>query len=148
MVKNLNPETGKTQNQGEEELLRAEKWISENLFAKALLKRSHLNEKTLKALLFHSWSENATFEEIAKMLRMQRPGAWKRWRRGYDAIVRSFFTIELAIYAGVLDVETAEFLVDDLVDYIGLARGREDLDELRSRIEKRIVMMKKRGIID
>ncbi|GAI39259.1 unnamed protein product, partial [marine sediment metagenome] len=77
-----------------EEFARAEKWLSENLLARALLERSHLDEKTLKTMLLHYWSEGATFEELAKKLRMQRPGAWKRWRIGRDAVMRSFYTIK------------------------------------------------------
>jgi hypothetical protein len=124
-----------------EEIARAEKWLRENLLARELLKRSHINEKTLKALLLHSWSEGATFEEIAKRLNVQQPGAWKRWQRGRDAVMRSFYTIELAIYAGVLEAETAEVLIDDLLDYMSLARGEGNVDELRDRIERRMVQL-------
>jgi len=126
-----------------EEIARAEKWLRENLLAQELLKRSHLNEKTLKALLLHSWSEGATFEDIARRLKIQQPGAWKRWWRGRDAIMRSFYTIELAIYAGVLEAETAEVLVDDLLDYMSLVRGEGNVDELRDRIERRMVQLAK-----
>lgn len=125
------------------ELVQAEKWYRENLLAQALLERSHLDEKTLKPMLYHSRSEDTTFEEIAKALHIQQPGAWKRWRRGDDLVRRSFYTIELAIYAGILDVETAEFIMDDLVDYISLVRGRGDVDELRDRIERRMVELVK-----
>jgi hypothetical protein len=128
------------------EFARAEKWLRENLLARALLERSHLDEKTLKTMLLHYWSEGATFEELAKRLRMQRPGAWKRWRRGGDAIMRSFYTIELAIYAGVLDAETAEFMGDDLLDYVTLSRGEGNLDELRDRIERRMVELTKKAV--
>ena len=124
-----------------EEIAQAEKWLRENLLAQELLKRSHINEKTLKALLLHSWSEGATFEEIAKRLDIQQPGAWKRWQRGRDAVMRSFYTIELAIYAGVLEAETAEVLIDDLLDYMSLARGEGNVDELRDRIERRMVQL-------
>lgn len=126
-----------------EEFVRAEKWLSENLLARALLERSHLNEKTLKILLLHYWSKGATFEEIAKRLRSQQPGVWKRWQRGRDMVMRSFYTIELAIYAGVLEVETAELMVDDLLDYISLSRGEGNMDELRDRIERRMVQLAK-----
>lgn len=126
-----------------EEIARAEKWLRENLLAQELLKRSHINEKTLKALLLHAWSEGATFEEIAKRLNVQQPGAWKRWQRGRDAVMRSFYTIELAIYAGVLEAQTAEVLIDDLLDYMSLARGEGNVDELRDRIERRMVQLAK-----
>jgi hypothetical protein len=124
-----------------EEFARAERWLRENLLAHVLLERSHLDEKTLKTMLLHYWSEGATFEELAGRLRIQRPGAWKRWRKGRDAIMRSFYTIELAVYAGILEAETAELMVDDLLDYITLARGEGDMDELRDRIEKRMVQL-------
>ncbi|MDH5443721.1 MAG: hypothetical protein OEX16_05425 [Hadesarchaea archaeon] len=128
-----------------EEFARAEKWLRENLLARALLERSHLDEKTLKTMLLHYWSEGATFEELAKKLRMQRPGAWKRWRIGRDAVMRSFYTIELAVYAGILEAETAELMVDDLLDYVTLARGEGNLDELRDRIERRMVELTKKA---
>ncbi|MBA7598885.1 hypothetical protein ES703_05910 [subsurface metagenome] len=128
-----------------EEFARAEKWLSENLLARALLERSHLDEKTLKTMLLHYWSEGATFEELAKKLRMQRPGAWKRWRIGRDTVMRSFYTIELAVYAGILEAETAELMVDDLLDYVTLSRGEGNLDELRDRIERRMVELTKKA---
>jgi hypothetical protein len=127
-----------------EEFAKAEKWLRENLLARALLERSHLDEKMLKTMLLYYWSEGATFEELAERLRIQRPGAWKRWRRGRDAIMRSFYTLELAIYAGILEAETAELMIDDLLDYVSLARGEGDLDELRDRIERRMVQLGKR----
>jgi hypothetical protein len=126
-----------------EEVAKAEKWLRGNLLAQELLKRSHINEKTLKALLLHSWSDGTTFEEIAKMLNIQQPGAWKRWQRGRDAVMRSFYTIELAIYAGVLEAETAEVLVDDLLDYTSLSKGEGNVEELRDRIERRMVQLAK-----
>jgi len=126
-----------------EETAKAEKWLRENLLARELLKRSHIDEKTLKALLLHSWSEGTTFEEIAKRLNIQQPGAWKRWQRGRDAVMRSFYTLELAIYAGVLEAKTAEVLVDDLLDYTSLSKGEGNVDELRDRIERRMVQLAK-----
>lgn len=120
---------------------RAEKWFQENLLAQTLLKRSHLNEKTLKTLLFYHWEDGATFEEIARKLRIQQPGAWKRWQRGRDAIMRSFYTLELAIYAGILDAEIAELLAQDLRDYALLAGSKADLQTLRNRIEERMVRL-------
>jgi len=124
-----------------EEMLKAESWLRGNLLARALLERSHLNEKTLKAMLLYYWMEDPTFEFIAKKLRINRPGAWKRWKKGQDAIMRSFYTIELAIYAGILERETAEILIDDLIDYNELAKGAGNVDELRDRIERRMVQL-------
>lgn len=120
---------------------RAEDWLRNNLLAKVLLKHSHLDEKTLKAMLLYYWSENPTFEVIAKKLKINRSGAWKRWKRGQDAIMRSFYTIELAIYSGILDRETAEILIDDLIDYNELAKGAGNVEEIRDRIERRMVQL-------
>ena len=128
-----------------EEFINAEKWLRENLLARVLLERSHLNEKSLKALLLHSWSKGATFEEISKRLRIGQPGAWKKWKRGRDMLMRSFYTIELAIYAGILDVETAEFIIDDLLDYVSLARGEGNVEEIRDRIERRMAQLAQRS---
>jgi hypothetical protein len=55
--------------------------------------------------------------------------------------MRSFYTIELAIYAGVLESGTAEVLIDDLLDYVSLSRGEGNVDELRDRIERRMVQL-------
>jgi len=124
-----------------EEPLKAENWLRGNLLAKALLEKSHLDEKTFRAMLLYYWADDATFGQIARKLHIQRPGAWKRWRKGRDAIMRSFYTIELAIYAGILEKETAEVLIDDLLDYNELAKGPEKADELRDRIERRMVQL-------
>jgi len=124
-----------------EESLKAESWLRGNLLARALLERSHLDEKMLRAMLLYYWNEDTSFEEIGKKLRIKRPGAWKRWKKGREAIMRSFYTIELAIYAGILEKETAEILIDDLVDYNELAKGATNVDELRDRIERRMVQL-------
>ncbi len=121
--------------------LKAENWLRGNLLVRALLDRSHLDEKTLRAMLLYYWNEDITFGDIGKRLRIQRPGAWKRWKKGRDAIMQSFYTIELAIYSGVLEKETAEILIDDLIDYNELAKGTENVDELRDRIERRMVQL-------
>ena len=57
--------------------------------------------------------------------------------------MRSFYTLELAVYAGILEAETAELMVDDMLDYVTLARGEGNMDELRDRIEKRMVQLTK-----
>ncbi len=123
-----------------------DEWIRDTPLSRALLERSHLEPEVLKTLLLYYWSEDITFEKMARKLGIKRPGAWKRWRKGLDAIMRSFYTIELAIYAGVLDEKTAKILVRDLEDYVGLAQGGKDLEGLRDRIEKRMVEMKKRTL--
>ncbi|MEM3514573.1 MAG: hypothetical protein QXT02_04750 [Candidatus Hadarchaeum sp.] len=120
---------------------RATDWLRDNLLVKVLLERSHLDEKTLKAMLLYYWSENPTFEIIAKKLKIKRSGAWKRWKKGQEAIMRSFYTIELAIYSGILERETAEILIDDLIDYNELAKGAANVEEIRDRIERRMVQL-------
>ncbi|MGQ9788417.1 MAG: hypothetical protein ACUVQM_03800 [Candidatus Hadarchaeaceae archaeon] len=120
---------------------KAEDWLRGNLLAKVLLDHSHLDEKTLKAMLLYYWSENPTFEIIAKKLKINRPGAWKRWKKGQEAIMRSFYTIELAIYSGILDRETTEILIDDLIDYNELAKGAGSVEEIRDRIERRMIQL-------
>ena len=121
--------------------MKADNWLRGNLLARALLERSHLDEKTIRAMLLYYWSEDATFEVIAKKLRIKRPGAWKRWKKGQNAVMRSFYTVELAIYAGILEKETAEILIDDLIDYNELAKGAGNVNELRDRIERRMVQL-------
>lgn len=112
-------------------------WLQKSPLAQELLSLSHLDKRTLEALVLYSRSET-TFERVAQALGIQRSGAWKRWRRGRDAIMRSFYTLELAIYAGVLEPEVAELLAQDLQDLAALARAEGDLEELSRRIEKRI----------
>jgi len=126
-----------------EESARAEKWLREDLFARALLEQSRLNERILKVMLLYHWSEGATFEELSQKLRIGQPGAWKRWRRGRDIIMRSFYTLELAMYAGVLEPEVADLMAKDLQDYASLAREEGGLEEIQNRIEERLVKMKK-----
>lgn len=122
-----------------------DKWIGKDPLSQMLLERSHLELKVFKTLLLYYQNDEITFEKIAQKLKIKRPGAWKRWKKGLDTIMRSFYTIELAIYAGILDVKTAEILIQDLEDYVKLARGEEDLSELRDRIERRLVEMKKQA---
>jgi hypothetical protein len=122
-----------------EDFVKAEAWLHENLLAQELLKLSHLKEKTFRALLYHSWSKDSTFDEIAKRLKIQQPGAWKCWQRGNDSIMRSFFTLKLALYAGILDLETAQLIIDDLLDYISLKQGEIEEEEFRDRVERRMI---------
>ena len=128
-------------------IAKVEKWLKDNPLSKILLERSHLKPEILKTMLLFCWSQDATFEQLSKELKIQRPGVWKRWNKGRDAIIRSFFTIELAIYAGILDTEIAEILTQDLQDYVSLATSGEGLQELQSRIEERMVSLTKvRGL--
>jgi hypothetical protein len=123
--------------------LKAEKWLKSNKLAKFLLEKSDLSHEELKTMLLYYWSGGTTFEDLARKLRIQRPGAWKRWRRGLDTIMRSFYTLELAMYAGILDSEIADIISQDLQDYASLTREEGGLEEIQSRIEERLLKLKK-----
>lgn len=120
------------------------RWLKDYPLCRVLQGRSYLKREVLEAMLLFYHSEDATFEKIAKALGIQKPGAWKRWRKGVEAVMRSFYTIELAICAGILEPETAELLAQDLLDYASLSRGEGDMDELRDRIEQRMIKLTKR----
>lgn len=119
------------------EFEKAEKWFEDNLFVQTLLGKSYLKPKTFKALLLKSWVPGATFEEIAKKLKINQPGAWKSWKKGKESIIRSYLTLKLGIHSGLLDPETVELLIHDLIDYQTLLRGEGDREEILSRIERR-----------
>jgi len=121
--------------------VKAEKWLEKNRLAKILLNNSHLSRENLLALLLYYWKPGTTFEEIAAKLGIQRAGAWKRWKKGKDAVLRSFYTIELGIYCGVLDPEVAEVLLEDLRDYISLVKGGENPERIKDRIELRMLKL-------
>ncbi|KUO41012.1 MAG: hypothetical protein AVW06_04865 [Hadesarchaea archaeon DG-33-1] len=124
-------------------MIKVEKWLEDNPLSRVLQERSHINPDTFQTLLIFYWSKGITFEKLANELKIQRPGAWKRCQKGLNAIIRSFYTIELAIYAGILDAEIVELLAQDLHDYAALARGEEDLGDLQNRIEERLVRLTK-----
>jgi hypothetical protein len=126
-----------------EEKLTAEKWLKSDRLAQFLLEKSDLTREELKTMLLYYWSGGTTFEDLAQKMRIQRPGAWKRWRRSLDTIMRSFYTLELAMYAGILDSEIADIISQDLQDYASLAREEGGLEEIQSRIEERMVKLKK-----
>jgi len=126
-----------------EDKLTAEKWMKSNRLAQFLLEKSDLSREELKTMLLYYWSGGTTFEDLAQKMRIQRPGAWKRWRRSLDTIMRSFYTIELAMYAGILDSEIADIISQDLQDYASLAREEGGLEEIQSRIEERMVKLRK-----
>lgn len=121
--------------------MEAERWLEKNRLAKILLNNSHLSRENLLALLLYYWKPGTTFEEIATELGIQRAGAWKRWKKGKDAVLRSFYTIELGIYSGVLDSEVAEVLLQDLQDYVSLLKGGESPEKIRDRIELRMLKL-------
>ena len=120
-----------------------EKWLKKYPLCRILQEKSYMKRGILEAMLLFYHGEGATFEKIGNELGIEKPGAWKRWRKGVDAIMRSFYTIELAICAGVLEPEAAELLAQDLSDYASLARGEGDAEELRDRIEERMVKLAK-----
>lgn len=122
-----------------------EKWIEENPLVKALLERSSLKEGELKALLLYFSGEEITFRDLSSKLGINRSGAWKRWKRGYSRITESFYTLELAIYGGVLDPEVARLIIEDLQDYLKLAHEEGDMEALRHRLERRIAEMEELG---
>ena len=122
-----------------EEFKRAESWLEENLFVQELLKRSHLKERTFKALLLRSWAEDATFEEVAERLGINQAGAWKCWQRGKESIIRAYLTLKLAIHAGLLDAEAVDLLIRDLMDYSMILSGEGDREEILYRIERRTI---------
>ena len=119
------------------------RWLKKYPLYRILQERSYLKREVLEAMLLFYHGEDATFEKIAKTLGIQKPGAWKRWRKGVEAIMRSFYTIELAVCAGILEPETAELLAQDLLDYVSLSRGEGDINELRDRIEQRMMKLTK-----
>lgn len=115
-----------------------EEWMEKNPLAQALLKKSGLKRGELKALLLYFRSEETSFGDLASELGINRSGAWKRWKRGYNKIIESFYTLELAVYGGVLDPEATKLLTEDLKDYLRLVRGGEDVEAVRERLERRM----------
>ncbi|MEM0359106.1 MAG: hypothetical protein QXG22_03730 [Candidatus Hadarchaeales archaeon] len=86
------------------------------------------------------------FEEIGLKVGMGRSGAWKRWKRGKDNLVRAFYTLELALYLGLLEEEIAQLMFDDLADYLDLLRGKKTLQEVQENMQKRMVMSLQKGL--
>lgn len=121
-------------------------WIEENKLAKALLDKSSLKKKELVALLLYYRSEEISFEDLASELGINRSGAWKRWKKGKDKIIESFYTLELGVYGGILDPEAIKYLTKDLEDYLKLAHRRGDKEAIRERIEKRMAKMENEGL--
>lgn len=128
----------------EEEADEINEWIKENPLAKALLKKSSLKKGELKALLLYFQDEGISFSDISSELGINRSGAWKRWKKGYDKIIESFFTLELAVYGGILDIEATKHFVQDLQDYLKLAHQQGDKEAIRKRLEKRMTQMEKK----
>lgn len=121
-------------------------WIEDNQLAKALLDKSSLKKKELLALLLYYRSEEVSFEDLASELGINRSGAWKRWKKGKDKIIESFYTLELGVYGGILDPEAIKYLTNDLEDYLKLAHRKGDKEAIRKRIEKRMAKMEKEGL--
>lgn len=113
-------------------------WVEENSLAQALLEKSSLKKSQLKALLLYFQGEDTSFGDLSSELEISRSGAWKRWKKGYDKIIESFYTLELAVYGGILDLETTKLMTEDLKDYLRLAHREGDLEAIRARLEKRM----------
>lgn len=127
------------------ELNSVEDWIEENELAEILLEKSNIKEGELKALLLYFQNEETSFSDVASKLNISRSGAWKRWKKGYKKIIESFYTLELAIYGGVLDPEATKFIIEDLQDYLRLALDQGDIEGIRARLEKRLAEMEESG---
>lgn len=121
-----------------------EEWIEGNPLSQALLERSNLKKGELKTLMLYFRREEISFSDISSELGINRSGAWKRWKKGYNKIIKSFFTLELAVYGGILDPETIQLLMEDLRDYLKLAHEKGDIEKIRSRLEKRLGELEKR----
>lgn len=129
-----------------EDTANIEDWIEENPLANTLLKKSSIRKEELEAILLYFSSEDVSFNDLATELGINRSGAWKRWKKGYDKIIESFYTLELSVYAGILDPEAIEFLTEDLRDYLRLARGEGNIEDIRDRLEKRMAQLEKAGL--
>ncbi len=123
-----------------------DEWMEENPLANALLKKSDMKKTELKALMFYFRSEDISFGDLASVMGINRSGAWKRWKKGYDKIIESFYTLELAVYGGILDPEATKLLTEDLRDYLKLAHEKGDIEAIRARLERRLAEMEERGI--
>lgn len=130
----------------DEEYSKVKSWIEENSLAKALLKKSSLNKKELMALMIYFRGEDISFSDLASKMDINRSGAWKRWKKGYKKIIQSFFTVELAVYGGILDLEATKLLTEDLKDYLKLSHEQGDLEAIRSRLERRMAEMDKKDM--
>ncbi|KXA88885.1 hypothetical protein AKJ57_06170 [candidate division MSBL1 archaeon SCGC-AAA259A05] len=122
----------------QKEISEIDEWIEENPLSQALLKKSSLKKGELKALLLYFGKEDISFKDLASELGINRSGAWKRWKRGYNKIIESFYTLELAAYSGILEPEVTELLTEDLRSYLEMVREDEDLEVIRERIERRM----------
>ncbi len=121
-----------------------EDWIEENKLAKALLKKSGLKKGELKSMILYFRDEDSSFQDIASKLGINRSGAWKRYKKGYEKIIESFFTLELAVYSGILEPEAVQHFVKDLEDYLNLAHQQGNKEMIRARLEKRMAELEKK----
>lgn len=121
-----------------------EEWIEENKLAKALLKKSGIKKGELKSMILYFQDEESSFQDIASKLGINRSGAWKRYKKGYDKVIESFFTLELAVYSGILEPEAVQHFVEDLQDYLNLAHQQGDKEMIRARLEKRMAELEKK----
>ncbi|MFN4133571.1 MAG: hypothetical protein ACK4GQ_04295 [Candidatus Hadarchaeales archaeon] len=122
-----------------EKKISPEAWLKKDLMAQKLLEMSHLKKETLLPLMYYMQENDITFDKIAKKMKISQPNAWKRYHRAKNEILRSFYTLKLALHAGVLDEKVADLIKDDLLDYLGLLRNEVDEHEAKYRMEKRMI---------
>ncbi len=120
------------------------KEVKKSPLAKILLKKSLLDEKTLQILLLYYSERARSFEEIARKVNMGRSGAWKRWKRGKERLMRAFYTLELALYLGLLEEEIAELVLEDLADYLDMRKGRKTPLEVQENLQRRMLLALRR----
>lgn len=121
------------------------KAMKKSPLAKILLEKSLLDEKTLQILLLYYSGEGQSFEEIARKTGMGRSGVWKRWKRGKEILMRSFYTLELALYLGLVEEEIARLVVEDLSDYLAMKKGEKTLQETRENLQRRMLLTLRRN---
>ncbi|KXA97062.1 hypothetical protein AKJ37_03805 [candidate division MSBL1 archaeon SCGC-AAA259I09] len=90
--------------------------------------------------------EEISFADLSSDLGINRSGAWKRWKKGYDKVIESFFTLELAVYGGILDPKATKHFVEDLKDYLKLAHREGDKKAIQKRLERRMTEMEKQDV--
>lgn len=122
------------------------KEVKNSSLVRILLKNSLFDEKTLQTLLLYYLEKAQNFEEIGRRVGMGRSGAWKRWKRGRENLIRAFYTLELALYLGLLEEEIAQLMLDDLTDYLDLLRGRKTPQEVQESMQKRMVLALRKGM--
>lgn len=120
------------------------KEVKNSPLAKILLKKSLFDEKTLQILLLYYSERARSFEGIAKKMGMGRSGVWKRWKRGKESLMRAFYTLELALYLGLLEEEIAQLVLEDLADYLDMRKGKKTAQEVQENLQRRMLLALRR----